>query len=500
MANRALIVGVGDYPAGISPLPAVKFDVTEIGRLLGSGSGAFATGNIEALADRDATASAIRNGLSAAFGNADADDTLFVYMAGHGTLQGTDYYFIPHDCRPMDLAGTAIPLHEIKTMFDSSPSHRVLLWLDFCHSGGILARGIDAEGTANEAIARTLSVTQGAGKVIMCACTASQLAYESVNHGHFTKYLVDGLRGAAANAAGEITANSLHDYIDQQMGSAQQRPMFFGKQTGRIVLMHSRSVLPNQQLIQPATAEDVVVSDSGEWVMLGEITVQAASVKQSTDGDVTVVIPSSGSAADARIRALKPEHSWGTKSIEFAHRNDGFYARVIGIESESTAAGAAWTVKIKPEAVEYGGGFIHDAGLQENNRSYSADDIAELRARRLLLGEKLERTRAGDRGSMLEHFVEGMGTEFAVTDSIFTRFVGELQSNPNVGMKKARLAAIFALKASQIFEHVVELRLGPVSDGKLHVVCEGRRRDRYANRQPTVLRIEGDYVLTPTTV
>ena len=161
-------------------------------------------------------------------------------------------------------------------MFDGSPSHRVLLWLDFCHSGGILARGIDAEGAANEAIARTLSVTQGEGKVIMCACTASQLAYESVNHGHFTKYLVDGLRGAAANAAGEITANSLHDYIDQQMGSAQQRPMFFGKQTGRIVLMHSRNDSPAQVVIAHSTADDLVVTDSGEWVMINDLMLQAA--------------------------------------------------------------------------------------------------------------------------------------------------------------------------------------------------------------------------------
>ena len=95
---------------------------------------------------------------------------------------------------------------------------------------------------------------------------------------------------------------------------------------------------------------------------------------------------------------------------------------------------------------------------------------------------------------MLEHFVQGMGSHFAVTESIFTAFTKELLSDPSVAMKKARLAAIFALKASQVFEQVVELRLGPLADGKLHVLCEGRRRDRYANQQPTVFRIEGDYV------
>jgi rod shape-determining protein MreB len=46
------------------------------------------------------------------------------------------------------------------------------------------------------------------------------------------------LKGAAVNAAGEVTASSLHDYVDSNMGSAKQRPLFFGEMTGRIVLMH----------------------------------------------------------------------------------------------------------------------------------------------------------------------------------------------------------------------------------------------------------------------
>jgi uncharacterized caspase-like protein len=93
-------------------------------------------------------------------------------------------------------------------------------------------------------VERTLRVTQGRGKVIMCACTADQKAYESGNHGHFTKYLLEGLKGAAANNVGEVTASLLHDYIDRKIGSMQQRPLFFGEMTGRIVLMHARNFVP----------------------------------------------------------------------------------------------------------------------------------------------------------------------------------------------------------------------------------------------------------------
>jgi hypothetical protein len=56
-------------------------------------------------------------------------------------------------------------------------------------------------------------------------------------HGLFTEELLTGLRGAAANK-GEVTINSLYDYIDKSMGSSRQRPMMFGTMTGRVVLMH----------------------------------------------------------------------------------------------------------------------------------------------------------------------------------------------------------------------------------------------------------------------
>ena len=82
-------------------------------------------------------------------------------------------------------------------------------------------------------------MVQGQGKLIIAACTPSQSAWESaaVGHGLFTDALLRGLKGEAANK-GEVTVNSLYDYIDRQMGSDRQRPMMFGQMTGRVVLMH----------------------------------------------------------------------------------------------------------------------------------------------------------------------------------------------------------------------------------------------------------------------
>ena len=113
------------------------------------------------------------------------------------------------------------------------------MWLDFCHSGGIIPRDFGTEPDDREVISRALEVVQGQGKLIVAACTPGQKAYESavVGHGLFTAALLRGLKGEAANQ-GEVTINSLFDYIARQMSSDRQQPMMFGQMTGRVVLMH----------------------------------------------------------------------------------------------------------------------------------------------------------------------------------------------------------------------------------------------------------------------
>jgi uncharacterized caspase-like protein len=497
MSNRALIIGIGTYPPGISTLPAVPFDVDAIADLLGSSNGSFRRDQIRVLPGGSAQRQSVIDELRDIFRGVQPEDTIFVYIAGHGCLDANgEYYFVPYDTKLVDLSNTAVPLREIKSMFDQSRSERILLWLDFCHSGGILARKLEAPENASAVVERTLRITQGLGKVIMCACTADQSAYESANHGHFTKYLVEGLRGAASNSNGEVTANSLHDYIDQQMGSARQRPMFFGEMTGRIVLMHSRSASsPPKAAPAEADASHLVVTDSGSWVLIDDLLVEATSVKQRADGEIAVTIPSESAEDDARIRALKPERAWGSRAVAFAHRNDGFIVRVSSIESESMAQGASWTLTLKAEATEYGGGISHDVGLQADGKSYSADKIAEMRAGRLLLNDPPSEgsTRQhGGRINLLESFIQGMGTQFPVTDCIFKKFSSGFRSDPERTMQMARLAAIYALKASQVFEQITELRLGPLHNGKLHVRCRGKRRDQFVGQSPTALKIEGD--------
>ena len=204
--------------------------------MLGSDKGQFPSQNVLRLTDGEATSKEVLKAIENTFSGVQSDDAVFAYLAGHGEVRNDKYYFVAHDTNPDKLPSTGVPLKKIKEAFDGSPSQRAFLWLDFCHSGGIVPRDLESGSDDKEVIERTLKVAQGQGKLIMAACTPEQKAYE-LGHGLFTRALLRGLKGGAAKNK-EVTVNSLFDFIDRQIGSDRQGPMMFGQMTGRVVLMH----------------------------------------------------------------------------------------------------------------------------------------------------------------------------------------------------------------------------------------------------------------------
>src|SRR4051812_32955670 len=118
--NKALVIGISNYPAPITGLPAVATDVREVGTLLGSAHGSFHGQQVSVLADGTAVRDRVVAELEQAFSGVGPRDTLFVYMAGHGAV-GADgaYYFVAHDTQAADVTGTGVPLAGVKQYFDS---------------------------------------------------------------------------------------------------------------------------------------------------------------------------------------------------------------------------------------------------------------------------------------------------------------------------------------------------------------------------------------------
>ena len=97
--EKALVVGISDYPPPIPKLPAVANDVREIASLLASEKGEFPAQNVKSLVEHEATRQAILDALEATFRDAQPDEAMFVYLAGHGAVVRDSYYFVAHNTK-----------------------------------------------------------------------------------------------------------------------------------------------------------------------------------------------------------------------------------------------------------------------------------------------------------------------------------------------------------------------------------------------------------------
>lgn len=492
--QRALVVGVSGYPAPITILPAVASDVRAMAKLLASKNGVFLSTGVTVLTEKQATRDSVLKALRAAFTGAKADDTIFVYMAGHGGVEGDGYYFAPYDAVGGHLAESGVSLAEIKRLFDRTASRRVFLWLDFCHSGGILARG----GTADDVsvIRRSIGVVSGHGKIIVAACTPTQSAYEDskLGHGLFTHALLRGLKGEAKSAQGEVTASSLYDFIDHQVKHPKQQPTFFGEMSGRIVLMEypDRAVATAGSKTKPATTKIPAgvpsagsVSTSGDLLLLDGRVYQARSVSEQNDGSVVLQVVAKDPEEEAALRGLRSGRSFHSRTVSFAFRNLSFTGQVGEVSSVTAGVKPAWSITLKPS--DNHNNYPSDFGY--NN--LSVEDLVGMRARLLLLGTKPEGSGAWGE-TMLLHSVQGPLRELGIDEAIFTRLGKQQRTHTADFLRRARLWALYYLKAGKICDDVLELKLGPVRAEKMAVQFRGTRKSRFTGEAPHEVVVKGD--------
>lgn len=493
--ERALIVGVSKYPPPTTPLPAVANDVREMTRLLTSQHGAFRKDAVATLVDNSATRDAIVAGLTDVFSKASTDKTVFVYLAGHGMMSGSGFFFVPYGADVSDPQNSCVPLTTIKSLFDNCRSRQVFLCMDFCHSGGILARG--AQDDALTTLRRALKVVQGEGKIILAACTASQSAFESsaVGHGLFTHALLQGLKGQAQSKQGEVTASSLYDFIDRQVANGDQRPVFSGEMTGRIVLMHFDDRKPGKTSQSPAKTRRVTPKKSGSnrkgsHVMLGDCFFVADRVTQHPDGRISIEVTPRSGEQTANVAAMRPDRFAGRTPLPFAVGNEAFEVQVEEVASEYR--GSKQTFSLTLRGIPPQTGFAQEMNIN----GVPPDEIARLRAGRILLNDPPPTTVRGfGRDTLLESSISGGIGRYQANDCVVQEMFRK-HAKVRAWKEMARLKAVFMLKITDTVEHIMELGLGTVRANRIKISFKGRRAKRYSNEEPAVLQIAGECVLT----
>ena len=173
-------------------------------------------GRVEAklLTNETATKDQLLDQLQWLVATAGPDDTVFVYLAGHGLYDARgNYYFATHNMRPTPegLRFSCVRWSEFTQFRLDLPGPRLVMFVDTCHSGDISGSSqilVDPVGDLSR---------ENVGCIVYAACSSRQNSEESEQydrHGAFTKALLDIVCAAPAAAApADSNTISLFDLV-----------------------------------------------------------------------------------------------------------------------------------------------------------------------------------------------------------------------------------------------------------------------------------------------
>lgn len=210
--RRALLVGIDDYPT--APLAGCVNDARALAALLARHADNSPNFDVQLLTSdkRIITRADLRASIENLFQH-DKAAVALLYFSGHGTENNLDGYLVTPDAAKYE---EGVGLTDVLTLANQSKAEEVVLILDSCMSGAL--GQIPATGS-NQASLRE-------GVSILTASRSGQVSMESGGRGVFTELVRGALDGGAADVLGHVTAASIYAYVDQALGSWEQRPLF----------------------------------------------------------------------------------------------------------------------------------------------------------------------------------------------------------------------------------------------------------------------------------
>jgi hypothetical protein len=245
----ALLIGVGQYDNGLRRLRYAEHDVEELAdTLVACGYDRQDVRVLTAGTDRtDARSSPtianIRRALDALLAHRKPADSVLIAFAGHGVQfqSSPECYLCPVDAElDEDGRSTLLSLSQLYRRLGRCPAGVKLVLVDAC-------RNDPRDDTANGGAQRAQPQESPAGIAVLYSCSKGQEALEDekLQHGIFCHFLIEGLRGKAADpATGAITLGRLADYLANRVddharryhGRPQRPSLFLGALRGPVVL------------------------------------------------------------------------------------------------------------------------------------------------------------------------------------------------------------------------------------------------------------------------
>lgn len=227
----ALVIGVEQYQdKQITPLTAASNDAKLLAESLVRYAGFPADQVIllasDQAAERQPTRENILRRLSNLRSVIPADGLLLVSFAGHGMERQGKAYLLPSNAQVNNdvdlLEDTAVSVDTVKERIRQTGVKQVMIILDACRNDPAAGRA-EAPNLMTEAYTRGFSFDTRNQEVTafatLYATSVGSRAYENTEkkNGYFTLALVEGLKGAAANDKGEVTLDSLREYVQTEV-------------------------------------------------------------------------------------------------------------------------------------------------------------------------------------------------------------------------------------------------------------------------------------------
>lgn len=204
----ALVIGIGAY----NHQPVLKYtddDAYQVYAFLKSAEGGMLENKqIKLCIDENATKEKIEEGLNYIVDNADENDVIFIFYAGHG-FKGS---FVPYD---FDGYNNLLSHDEVLKTLERSRAKDKVVIADACHSGSMIAQRSPFKSMLEEFYTDFEKSKGGTALIMSSKENENSLEYEGMRQGVFSYFLIQGLEGRADfDGNGIVDINEIYQYVN----------------------------------------------------------------------------------------------------------------------------------------------------------------------------------------------------------------------------------------------------------------------------------------------
>jgi WD40 repeat protein/uncharacterized caspase-like protein len=281
-----LLVGVNKYSdPNLCDLDFAADDCQELAEVLKATSASVATSEVfihHDLGDSLPTLSSLIESLKRIVTEAKAEDTILFYFSGHGFLDQMQQVVLCLADTQLDrLQDTGLKMTALLEWLEQCRAIQQLLLLDACHAGALRQKlePVNPAFSLVQLLQKQAQARRGLYAVVSCDASERSWEFPELKHGVFTYFLIEGLRGEAADMHGIVDVDGLYKYVYHQtlryLDKTNQQLRLLNKQ-------RQKSTEPRSYLEYSTQTPKRIVEGAGQ-IILGRIAVaeQNQAIRQA---------------------------------------------------------------------------------------------------------------------------------------------------------------------------------------------------------------------------